>query len=491
MRARGPRRSPAAVALVFGALLVAAPLSTAIVLGRPGDAPFLTGFGPASTHRGLPGRWTMGLGRVELPRSPLAARVTLQLQPDEARPGDAVEMFVDGARVAGVPLPAGRQTLAFTVPGCDLLRGCRASRITIRSAPWIDASTGETRGVFVGRVAINRGGFGGAPAMVWASALALALGVVAASFAATRVVPLAAGIAAWCAAALWIFRLPLSPWWPWLALASAALGSFCHLFGGENQTIGRSIGSDVGSCLPTTHRECGGICDLGGGAGRTAARRGLHARLGAGRAADAGGLLPVAGGDAGGVGAAPRAAARRRAHARVPFLTFVRERLLDGHLPALDRIAQRRPAVPRRLPGGGVVAADLDRPVRPAAPGDGRDRPPAAARRRHRLLHLRPRPRPVAWRRRRRRHRLPAQPVQRDLARAPARRRAALAAVAAARGHPRRGGPPLRSGGPRAGHRAGPARRPSAHRAVLRRAGCGLGSSPPRPRRIASCACGA
>ena len=91
------RRAAAAVALaaavVFAALLVAAPLGSAIVLGRPGDAPFLTGFGPASTHRGLPGRWTAGLGRIDLPPSPRAGRVTLHLQATEARPGDAVEVF--------------------------------------------------------------------------------------------------------------------------------------------------------------------------------------------------------------------------------------------------------------------------------------------------------------------------------------------------------------------------------------------------------------
>ncbi|HWJ55211.1 MAG TPA: hypothetical protein VNR90_03320, partial [Vicinamibacterales bacterium] len=332
-RRAGARLAAVAVALVFGALLVAAPLSAAIVLGRPGDAPFLTGFGPASTHRGLPGRWTMGLGRVELPRSPLAARITLQLQPHEARPGDAVEVFVDGARVEGAPLPAGRQTLAFTVPGCDLLRGCRASRITIRSAAWIDASSGETRGVFVGRVAIDRGGFGGAPAMVWASALALALGVVAASFAATRVVPLAAGIAAWCAAALWIFRLPLSPWWPWLALTAAALGTFFHVFGWVNQTIGRNTGSVIGT--------------------RSGTRAGSVAGFAIWAAALAG-LLFVDAFTRGWVLGEPqmlegyypwRAAMPAAWEPRpgpplgdvpmlvYPFLAFVRERLLDGHLP--------------------------------------------------------------------------------------------------------------------------------------------------------------
>ena len=81
----------------------------------------------------------------------------------------------------------------------------------MQSAPWTDAPSGETRGVFVGRVAIDRGGVAGTSAIAWASAIVLALGIVAAAFAATRVVPLAAGIAAWCAAALWIFRLPLSP----------------------------------------------------------------------------------------------------------------------------------------------------------------------------------------------------------------------------------------------------------------------------------------
>ena len=212
-----------AAALAFAALLVAAPQPSAIVLGRPGDAPFLTGFGPASRHRGLPGRWTTGLGRIELPRSPLAARVTLQLQAIEARPGDAVEVFVDGARVAQAPLPAGRQTLAVAVPGCDLLRGCRASR-DHRAVGAVDrcAERRDARRVRRARRHRSRRRRRGVPAIAWASAIALALGVVAAAFAATRVVPLAAGIAAWCAAALWIFRLPLSPWWPWLALAAGA-----------------------------------------------------------------------------------------------------------------------------------------------------------------------------------------------------------------------------------------------------------------------------
>ncbi len=224
-----------------------------------------------------------------------------------------------------------------------------------------------------------------------------------------------------------------------------------------------------------------GICDLGGRAGRAAVRRGVHARLGAGPAADAGGLLPVAGRAAGDVGAAAGAAPRRRADARLP-VPRLRPRAAAGRPPAaVDRVAQRRPAVPRRLPGGGVLAADLDRPARAAAAGDGRDRAPAAARRRRRPVRLRPRARPVARRRLRRRHRLPAQPVQRDLARAPAGRRAALAAVDAARGDARRRGPPLRPGRPGAGHRAGAARRPPAHRALLRRLRRGLGH---RRRRV-------
>ena len=330
-----------AAALIVAALLVAAPLPSAIVLGRPGDAPFLTGFGPASIHRGLPGRWTTGLGRVELPRSPLGARVTLQLQAIEARPGDAVEVLVDGARVAQASLPAGRQTLAVAVPGCDLLRGCRASRVTVQSAPWIDAPSGETRGVFVGRVVIDRGGVAGASAIAWASAIALALGIVAAAFAATRVVPLAAGIAAWCAAALWIFRLPLSPWWPWLAVAAAGVGAFCHVFGVGNQTIGsnsgRSIGSDIGR--------------------RSWTRSGTRSWNVAGFAMWAGALVSLLFVEAftrGWVLGQPqmlegyypwRAALPAAWEPRpgpplgdvpmlvYPFLAFVRERLLDGHLP--------------------------------------------------------------------------------------------------------------------------------------------------------------
>jgi len=325
-----------AAALIFAALLVAAPQSSAIVLGRPGDAPFLTGFGPATRHRGLPGRWTTSLGRIELPRSPLAARVTLQLQASEARPGDAVEVFVDGSRVAQAPLPAGRQTLAVAVPGCDLLRRCRPSRITVRSAPWTDAPSGETRGVFVGRVAIERGGVAGASTIAWGSAVALALGVVAAAFAATRIVPLAAGIAAWCAAALWIFRVPLSPTWPWLALAAVGAGTFFHVFGGLQQTIGRTFGRSSGRSIGRNIGSGWGIAGFAIWAGALV------------------GLLFVEAFTRGWVLGQPqmlegyypwRAALPATWEPRpqpplgdvpmlvYPFLAFVRERLLDGHLP--------------------------------------------------------------------------------------------------------------------------------------------------------------
>ncbi len=247
------RRAAAAVALaaavVFAALLVAAPLGSAIVLGRPGDAPFLTGFGPAATHRGLPGRWTAGLGRIDLPPSPLAARVTLQLQATDARPGDAVEVFVGGTRATGAALPAGRQTLAFEVPGCDLLRGCSGARIAVQSAPWVDAASGETRGVFVARVTIARGGAAGGSPAAWASALALALGVVTMAFAVARTVPLAAAIASLCAAALWIHRLPLAPSWPWLAVAAGA-GTLCAVVlasGNPSRTAGKAVAKRAGS----------------------------------------------------------------------------------------------------------------------------------------------------------------------------------------------------------------------------------------------------
>ena len=79
---------------------------------RAGDAPFLTGFDPASRHRGLPGRWTSAIGHIELPASPLAAGVTLRAQACHARPGDAVEVFVDGDGAARTALATGRQTLA-------------------------------------------------------------------------------------------------------------------------------------------------------------------------------------------------------------------------------------------------------------------------------------------------------------------------------------------------------------------------------------------
>ncbi len=330
----------ALVAAVFAALLVAAPLRSAIVLGRPGDAPFLTGFGPALRHRGLPGRWTTGVGRVQLPRSPLAAQVTLQLQAIETRPGDAVEVYVDGARVAQAALAAGRQTLTVAVPGCDLLRGCRARRVTVQSAPWLDAATGETRGVFVARVASDRGGVAGASAATWASALALACGIVALAFAVAPTVPLAAGIAAWCAAALWIFRLPLAPSWPWLAVAAWTTVSFCHVFEARKRIIGRIIGSGIGRSIGS------GIGRLSGSrlevAGFAMWSVGLIALLfieavtrgwvlGQPQMLDAyypwRALLPATWELRPGT---PFGDVPMLVH---PFLAFTRERLLDGHLP--------------------------------------------------------------------------------------------------------------------------------------------------------------
>jgi hypothetical protein len=329
-----PTRASVAIALaaavVFAVLLVAAPLPSTIVLGRPGDAPFLTGFGPASTHRGLPGRWTAGLGRIELPRSPLDSRVTLQLQAIEARPDDAVEVFVDGARVAQTALRAGRQTLTLAVPGCDLLRGCRASRVTVQSAPWIDAPSGETRGIFVGRVTIDRGGVAGASPAAWASALALALGVVAAAFAAAPTIPLASGIAVWCAAALWIFRLPLAPWWPWLAVSASLLAPLAAMIG---RSIGRSSRSRIGRIFGSDIGSIGGFGVFGAAVVGLlfveAFTRGWV--LGQPQMLDAyypwRALLPAT------WEARPGAPLGDVPMLVYPFLAFTRERLLDGHLP--------------------------------------------------------------------------------------------------------------------------------------------------------------
>lgn len=249
MSRRGAFASAMAAAVAFAILLVAVPHHAAIVLGRLGDGPFITGFGPRLTHRGLPGRWTSGLGLVDLPATPFEARVTLHLQPTESRPGEPVELFLNGARVLRATLPAGRQTLAIVVPGCAALAGCRAPRLALQSPAWVDTATGERRGVFVARVAIDRGGPGGASVLAWGSAILLALGVVATAFSITAGVPVAAAIAAWAFAALWVFRIPLSPWWPWLALAAAAAGISCHMFRRITGRIGSNIGSNIGSRL--------------------------------------------------------------------------------------------------------------------------------------------------------------------------------------------------------------------------------------------------
>jgi hypothetical protein len=315
-------------AAVFAALLVALPLPSAIVLGRPGDAPFLTGFGPALRHRGLPGRWTTGVGRIQLPPSPLAAQVTLQLQALETRPGDAVEVFVDGTRVAQAALAAGRQTLTVAVPACELLRGCRASRVAVQSAPWRDAATGEMRGVFVARVAIDRGGVAGASAATWASALALAVGIAALALDVAPTVPLAAGVAGWCAAALWIFRLPLAPLWPWLAVSTWVAVSFCHVFKRSRRRSGSVSGRRSGSRF-----EVAGFAIWGGGLIALlfleAFTRGWV--LGQPQMLDAyypwRALLPAAWEPRPGT---PFGDVPMLAH---PFLAFARERLLDGHLP--------------------------------------------------------------------------------------------------------------------------------------------------------------
>jgi hypothetical protein len=232
-------------AVAFAALLVAAPQRLTIPLGRPGDGPFLTGFGPRTVHRGLPGRWTGGTGRIDLPHSPLGAAVTLHLQPAEARAPEPVDVFLDGARVNRVDLAAGRQTVALRLPACALLRGCGSGgRVVVQSPAWVDAASGERRGLFVSRVVVERG-WSSAPVATWAAALALALGIVAAALVALRSPPLALGAVAWAFAALFLFRAALSPWWPALAVvawSAAAGGRFCNV----RRTIGRTIGRTSG-----------------------------------------------------------------------------------------------------------------------------------------------------------------------------------------------------------------------------------------------------
>ncbi len=234
-------------------------------------------------------------------------------------------MFVDGARVAQTALAAGRQTLAIAVPGCNLLRGCRASRVIVQSAPWTAANS-ETRGVFVGRVAIDRGGVAGASALAWVSALAVTLGIVAVAFTAAPTLPLAAGIAVWCAAALWIFRLPLAPWWPWLALSALFAAWF-------RAGIGRRIGSRIGTQLRARRLGVAGFAICGGGLVALlfveAFTRGWV--LGQPQMLDAyypwRALLPATWEPRPGapLGDVPMLV--------YPFLAFTRERLLDGHLP--------------------------------------------------------------------------------------------------------------------------------------------------------------
>jgi hypothetical protein len=239
------RRAALAAALVaalaFAVLLVAAPDRSAIVVGRPGDAPFLTGFGPRVVHRGLPGRWTNGLGVVDLPPTPLGTRITIQLQGSEDRADATVDVFVDGARITRETLGPGRQVIAIAVAGCDKASDCHGRRLALQSTTSIDPAGGEPRGVFVARIGLERGGIAGTSVVAWAAAIALSLGVLVAARAITGSLTLSASVALWAAAALWLFRIPLSPWWLWLgaaAWASAGVG-----------VAGRAYGSGIDRAL--------------------------------------------------------------------------------------------------------------------------------------------------------------------------------------------------------------------------------------------------
>lgn len=317
-----------AVAVAFAAALVAVPERTTIVLGRPGDGPFLTGFGARTTHRGLPGRWTGGLGRIELPASPFPSRLTLQVQALDTRAPDAVEVFVDGVRVVRDTLPAGRRTLTIDVPPCGSAFRCRGAHVAIQSATWRDAASGDTRGLFVGRAVLERGGAGGVPLAAWASALLLAVGLVAATFTAIRSVALAAAFAAWGAVALWLFRPLLAAWWPWLALV---FGTFAVLVRGWRRLQARHdvrLHVDLqGRLAPLAFLAlAAGLIALlfaevvlaGEVLGQPQMLEGYYPW----RAYLPAGWEPRPGAPLGDV---PMLV--------YPFLAFVRERLLDGHLP--------------------------------------------------------------------------------------------------------------------------------------------------------------
>jgi hypothetical protein len=242
----------AAAALGLGLLLVAAPGHQAIRLGRPGDAPYLTGFGERTRHRGLPGRWTHGLGRLDLPASPLPADVTIEFQAADGRSAEPLDVFLDGTRLAHLDLPAGRQTARLTVPGCDRVWRCDGvRRLALQSPAWTDPASGETRGIFVSGFAIERGGVDGdgrarvarTPFAAWLAALAVAGALMLAAWSVAPSAAVAWPAFLWGSAALLLFRVDLAPWWPWLAAAApaaAVVGSvFPRLSGGLSRPVSR------------------------------------------------------------------------------------------------------------------------------------------------------------------------------------------------------------------------------------------------------------
>ena len=230
-----PASARFAAALALGALLVVAPGRDAIRVGRPGDGPYVTGFGDRTIHRGLPGRWTHGLGGLAIPASPLPVDVTIELQPADGRGPEPIEVFLDGTRLVRLALAPGRQTARFAVPGCARVTGCQGIRqLALQSLPGTDPASGERRGVFVSALAIARGGVDAdgrarlarTPIAAWLAALAVAGGLALAAWILTPSTAVAWPAFLWGSAALLLFRAALAPAWTWMAviaLASAAV----------------------------------------------------------------------------------------------------------------------------------------------------------------------------------------------------------------------------------------------------------------------------
>jgi hypothetical protein len=205
----------------LAALLVALPADRRITIGRPGDARVVSQFGPPARHLGQYGRWSAGEGRLRLPPTGLPATVTLRLHGVDGRLPERVRLRLDDADAGDVEVGPGWQTASLPVGAASVPR-----TLTIASAV-TTSPDGERRGVFLSRVQIRESGAALArfvPVRTWVSALLLLLGVVAiarlaAAAAGAPPGPIAAGMLAWTTFCLWLFRGPLSAWWPAFALA--------------------------------------------------------------------------------------------------------------------------------------------------------------------------------------------------------------------------------------------------------------------------------